>query len=690
MKKQIIAIEETEHVIDDRFFDFLGNEFKNHVKGLSEWLKNSADAYIDRGTSLSNQFVVLRFTDENVPTPTIECIDFIGMSHENIQEAVRRWGDPTASKRGKNIKTYGGHGNGGKFYMRQAFNESRIITYKDGLLNVWGFSENGKYGFANGCEKKKMEPSDAIKFAKINTLPISKNIKDRIISKETGFTVVIGYDPFGVRKKMKPSREMERLKDFPQSRRILQQIQVSVVYNGNSLYGLLKPEELHPKEKFETPRIIPVPETIEVGSGREKAAINLASEKYPQGKLILKTSSEVLAKAGKLGELNRIDILGEVGVIGSYRLYEIDVKGWPQASFIYGECQVPILENPENDCVSNDRNKLVPNETTDALIDWIAQEVDRLAGEIGVIEKEELNANQKEISSKFNDILNQWKNQHMKRIMSELFSGGGNDDSGSSGGGTTGSQVTVPPSGFDFKYPEAEIPVNVDSKITLKVSVPEALPLGTNVFVSLDKEVAISSLDKYPIKSDYLKSAPNGQEVAFINISLVGLKVNAETVLTATAGKFSSSIKIRVVEEKKGDSDKAFPRVLLSGQDRDPLNIATEGTLHLSERESVVYQRPQDAVEFIYWINTASPMASKILERFTHESIQWRNFLFERYVDIFVKEAIHELEKKDIENFSADSVDQKIADTVKKVHQSAKKDLDQFLFDQNYVIGNKQ
>ena len=167
MKKQAIAIEETEHVIDDRFFDVLGNEFKNHVKGLAGWLKNSADAYIDRGSPLSDQFVVLRFTDEGVSFPTIECIDFIGMSHENIQKAVRHWGDPTASKRGKNIKTYGGHGNGGKFYMRQAFTESHIITYKEGLLNVWGFSKNGKYGFAKGCEKKKMKPVDAMKFAKI-------------------------------------------------------------------------------------------------------------------------------------------------------------------------------------------------------------------------------------------------------------------------------------------------------------------------------------------------------------------------------------------------------------------------------------------------------------------------------------------------------------------------------------------
>ena len=79
-------------------------------------------------------------------------------------------------------------------------------------------------------------------------------------------------------------------------------------------------------------------------------------------------------------------------------------------------------------------------------------------------------------------------------------------------------------------------------------------------------------------------------------------------------------------------------------------------------------------------------MASKIFERFTSDSVQWRNFLFERYVDIFVKEAVHELERKDFENFNADAVDQKISEVVRRVHQSANDDLEQFLFDESYAV----
>jgi len=676
MKNKTIKIQETPHEVDDRFFDFVGNEFKDHVKGLAEWLKNSADAYFRNDVPLNEQFIVFRFFDEKVSSPIIECIDFVGMEKQDF-EKVKRWGDPTASKRGKNINTFGGHGNGGKFYMRQGFKESRFITYKNGLLNVWGFHESGNYGYGEGLEDKKMTPLDAIKFANIDKLPISEIIKNKIIKNETGFTVLQGVGPFGIKKKFKLAKDMERLKDFPQSRRILSQVNASVIYNEQSYYGLLKPDELPPLEKFKEPRIIKVPLSIN--------NIELADKTYPQGQLILKTSLEPLPRGNKLGELNRIDILGGIGVIASYQLWEIGVKMWPHAARIYGECQVPILEDPTNDCVSNDRAKLVKNETTETLIEWIAQEIDKLATEIGAKEREEQKINQKEITSKFNDILNQWKNKYMRKIMSDLFFTSGPSD-GDGSGGQTGKEVTNPPNGFDFKYPETEIAVNSESKITLKINVPEKLPLGAVITLKSNEPTITLDSEKYTIKSDYLKSTKKGNDVALMNITVVGQKENVEGIITATAGRLSSSIKIKVVKEKEGKSGNAFPQVLLSTYQVDPLGLSPDGSLILSERDPVVYQRPQDVDHGIYWINTSSPMASKIYDKFGQESVQFRNFLFERYVDIFIKEAIHELEKKDYENFNADSVDQKISDVVRRVHQTANEDLDDFLFDTSYSI----
>jgi hypothetical protein len=690
-----ITIEETPNVFDDHLLDIIGNEFKfDHVKGMAEWLKNAVDAYRRTSTRQEDQHIIFRFTDQGVTDPIVECIDFIGMTKLDIEKAFKRWGDPTAAKRGTKIKVYGGHGNGGKFYMRQMFKESRFITYKEGILNIFGFSDSKKYGYAKNFQDKKMTSKEAMEFAEISDLQIPAEIQKKIFLGEIGFTVVQGIAPEGIKGRFKVAKEIEKFKNHPQSRRILLRTSVAVIHNGHSLYALLKPDELEPLENFTEPRVIYIPEELTTRSGAEKIVIRMANEKYPAGKLILRTSSEALAKGSKLGELNRIDILGEIGVIGSYQLSEMGVTGFPSAAFIYGEFspahegEASILEDPDNDCVSNDRAKLVPNETTKALIEWIAQEVDNLSAEIASLEREKQKANQKEITSKFNDVLNEWKNKHMRKIMSELFGGSGVGGEGGDGDGNRGIEVTVPPNGFDFKYPQAEIEINAPEKMTLKVTVPQTLPIGATIFLSSDSKKVSLENEKFIIKSDYLKSTPKGQEVAFINVDILGLEIGAVATITATAGKLSTSVRVSVISEKEKKSGQSFPRVLLSSHDPDPLGIASDGILTLGERDPVVYQRPQDVAANIFWINTASPMASKIYDKFTFDSVQWRNFLFERYVDIFVKEAVHELYRKDYENFNADAVDQKIAEVIRRVHQSAKEDLEQFLFDESYVTQN--
>jgi hypothetical protein len=157
----------------------------------------------------------------------------------------------------------------------------------------------------------------------------------------------------------------------------------------------------------------------------------------------------------------------------------------------------------------------------------------------------------------------------------------------------------------------------------------------------------------------------------------------------ASAGKYSDKMKIKVVEKKGGGEKKSrYPKVLLSGHDADPLGIAQEGKVFLSVRDPLVYQRPQDTAHGIYWINTSSPMAEAILNRENGgvESTRWRDFLFQRYVDIFVKEGLHELQKNDPENFRADVIESKIMDDlIRKIHTAASSDLDELLFGQSYI-----
>src|SRR5205085_11922376 len=113
------------------------------------------------------------------------------------------------------------------------------------------------------------------------------------------------------------------------------------------------------------------------------------TKRYAAGQLTLAVAREPFGKNGRLSDLNCIDILGEIGVIASYRIHElIYIRQYSQAEFVFGECFCPILEDPDEDCVKNDREKLIDNHKTRALLKWIAEQVDFVGRRI---EAEEVN-----------------------------------------------------------------------------------------------------------------------------------------------------------------------------------------------------------------------------------------------------------------------------------------------------------
>ena len=118
------------------------------------------------------------------------------------------------------------------------------------------------------------------------------------------------------------------------------------------LHRLTAPKR-EPKEGFELPIIIEIPPSI----SHEGEPVSFTNAKYPYaGRLVLKTSKEPLR--AMVATLNTIDFIGEVGVIGSYRVHELGVTRFSgQIEFIFGECECPILEDPDRDCVRNDRAK---------------------------------------------------------------------------------------------------------------------------------------------------------------------------------------------------------------------------------------------------------------------------------------------------------------------------------------------
>ena len=602
-KSSVLKIKEEPNVYHDNILDIWGNDFNfSHEKGLAEWLKNSVDAYRRAGKPDKDQHIIFRFTDGTVSSsPTIDCIDFVGMDYVDIEKAFKWWGDPDAAKRGQKIKVFGGHGNGGKFYMRQMFQQSHFVTFKQGKINVFGFNENRKYGFVPEYKDKKISLEEAFKVAGIDKTIIPDVVLREMEHGKTGFTVVRGIRPKKVAGKIIPVyRICDKFKYHPQARSPLKFSDVSVIHNGKILTNSLRMEEIESLEGFETPYLFDIPDFIDsTADGESNKKISMYDKRYGRGSLVLKTSSLPFGRGGRKPELNCIDIIGEIGVIASYNMQQIGfLRYFPQAQYIYGECTCPILEDPNYDCVQNDRERLVENERTQALLQWIAGKIDEVAGKIA--EKEAKNQERENIKAtdEFNQILNKWKNQFMSKLFAEVLGGTGKGDS-TGGTGDEGSGG------------------------------------GSN-----DK-----SEQKGGLGSGEGEGGGQGNE------------------------------------KKKGPR---APLVLLSGQE-DPELPGIPVTF--SDRHFTVEQRQQDVERGIYWINLEKPMAKKIIDKYGVDSPRWRNYLFQRYVDIFTKETIYRLAKKEGGSLTPEQADYEIMRVASLVYDKATIDLEDFLLNEKYNSG---
>jgi hypothetical protein len=218
--------------------------------------------------------------------------------------------------------------------------------------------------------------------------------------------------------------------------------------------------------------------------------------------------------------------------------------------------------------------------------------------------------------------------------------------------------------------------------------VPIPIPIGGIVNVKSDNPLVDIEDNRITVKSDYVKMTENGEEVAIMDIHVTGRRIGESATISAKIGKYNTEMKVNVIEAELGGVSRKpkYPRVLLSGQDADPLGL--DKTVFLSPRHNLVYQRFEDVKEGIYWINTQSPLAVSILDKFGVHSPRWREYLFQRYIEIFMKEALYELQKKDPEAFRADRIDNDImGELVRKIHSAAAEDLGQFLFNDDYDLG---
>lgn len=583
---------------DDHILDLFGQEFRfDHAKGLAEWIKNSADAYNRAGVD-DDEMVILVELHEREPkrNSIFRVIDFVGMTHDDIEQALKRWGDPYAAKRGakKKVKTLGGHGNGGKFYARQSFRRSMWITYRDGQLNVFGF-ENKVYGFLEGYEDLAVGLEGALEYADldINELPDDALVR---LGKSDGFTVVYGEQPENFSGRATSKNIIDKLLANPQARRTLLHNRVQARI-GKSLGEFRRLQVVEPdrREDFDRLYRFEIPTFLAAGDGSDHVFRDAG---HPDAWLELKVAADAL----RFKQGDRIDVTGDASVIASYATHELGGAVPPHAEFLFGECHCPKLEDPDDDWVKNDREKLAEGIKSRALLEWIRGRVTELANELAEADaKNQRHADLKR-SAAYNELLNQWKNKFMSEDVVTLF--GGLGEGGSFGGAGEGAGGTGGGRGI----------------------------LG-------DGE-----------RTDKGDDDKGGNE--------------------GGGGD----------ETKTG---RRPPVVLLSSEDADPFAELGE-PLVCNPRHPAVYQRKEDAEQNIYWINTSTKLAQRILDTYGAGHTRWRDYMFQRYVEIILKEFIRELERK--VELTSDLLEGEINKLYSLIHDNAEGDLSKFLFDEKATV----
>lgn len=430
--------------------------YQSHEDGLPEWLKNSADVYAREDAPEAKRIIVVIFDyGRRDVSPSISCLDFSGMTSTVIEEDFRIWADPEAARRGGRTATVqGGHGNGGKCYMTQMFEDYSLIhTVKREKGSRYGVEEGSiRFGYIPDRQTGrnfavadlKSELDRALKAIRCSTRIFPEAIVEALRLAD-GFTLVTGVGPKGYSNRIPHRQLIENLQEHPQMIQTLELCKVYVVLNGEVLNQgkALTLPEIKPMAGGENPRVIPIPPVLKDPVNENEVSTDKGGS-LPPGTLALFTS-DVSMRYSKKGRHNvtfwkRSDFLGYVPVP------ELDIQS-AYRDRIYGECRVESLEPFKQ----NERARLARSPLTRAVEQFISKQIELYAREFEARDRRRYDQQEKDALSKINDALDRWKNRLLTDLMRGLW-----------GPGDKGSQ------------PQPRLPTGTPAKLELTLTHPRA------------------------------------------------------------------------------------------------------------------------------------------------------------------------------------------------------------------------
>lgn len=403
--------------------------FRSHDNGLPEWCKNSSDAYIREGYAQERRSIVLIFQNRRGPTPaTISCLDFVGMTSQDIERRFRHWADPNAVRGEKwSADLQGGHGNGGKCYMTQMFEDFAYLrTMRNNRGNVYGVQSGSfRFGYIPDAQVARdskvgtvaSEVESALKDIGVGLkgLPEAARV---CLEGATGYTLIVGVGPKDIGDKIPAQELIESITNHPQMIRTLQLCNVFAVIDGrkfNQGKHLTLPE-IPPMDGASEPKVVVIPQTL--SDPRYNNEVSTTNDgKAQQGILVLKTSDKSMR--WKRQYRHSITYKSSSGYIGAKEVPTFGVTS-SYADRIYGECTCECLDEYK----TNERRLLADSPVTRAIEKWIAEQIDGYAREFELRDKRKIDQQEKNAVARMNEALDLWKNKFLKTVIDNLWGPG--------------------------------------------------------------------------------------------------------------------------------------------------------------------------------------------------------------------------------------------------------------------------
>ena len=394
--------------------NLLCKAFASHEAGLPEWVKNANDMYRRSNSRREDSVIVVLFRNGTKNRPSlVGCLDFGGMTVETIEGSFNQWADPNAAAASSVEGVEGGHGNGGKCYMTQMFEEGAYLhTVTDGRGSRYGFVANDVRPAylpdpARGRKYVVDDPLQELNAALQQFGITAEGLPDearRAFDKSQGFTLVIGVGAKGYEGRLPVSDWLNSLKSHQQTIRAIQRNLIFVLHSGRLLNDRqpLNLPEITPLPGAESGRTISVPAVLK----DPETDLEVQTGATAQSRLELSTSN--VSMRHSLKARHTINGWTETRrATGYWEVYGLTRSGY--ANKIYGDVYLDALEGFKQ----NDRHRHAEAPLTRALREWLREQVEAYSAEFVKLDRLEASQQEKDELSRMNEALDRWKNSFL-------------------------------------------------------------------------------------------------------------------------------------------------------------------------------------------------------------------------------------------------------------------------------------